>query len=454
MTAPTSNLGSSNEEKKDEVERPLSTAPVQTTNIDRNWLLRLLHKHQDTNGPAQPLLHPILKDKALVVAPMVDQSDLPFRLLCRKYGSNLAFTPMVHAKHFCIKPNYAKKFFDVVKGLPPQDRPVVAQFCGSDLNHVVEATRLIAPHVDAIDINCGCPQSIAKRGNYGAFLLEQPEVLLKLVRTLRQTLPPNLPLTVKVRILPTGIEDSLNLYTQLVDAGASMITIHGRTRFEKGRDICQADWTGIEKAVKLLGHRIPILANGSISDVKDTVACLQQTGADGVMASEALLEYPPLFQTWNAQDERSGPGRMQMAQEYMDLARQYPPHVGGQGNGIKRVVRAHLHRFFHADLHVKTDIRDQLCLSETFEEMQAVVYEMGKALAAEEHVVTEERLSWYMRHRGNDDGEGHGSDMDDSDRDLEAELAEQIKMEGVAAECNANFFGGDGEQCGAGSSDY
>ena len=74
-----------------------------------------------------------------------------------------------------------------------------------------------------------------------------------------------------------------------------MLTVHGRTRLQKGLKTGHADWDAIKQVVDLLGHRVPILSNGSISNLDDVVECLQVTGADGIMSSEAILEYPAVF---------------------------------------------------------------------------------------------------------------------------------------------------------------
>eukprot|EP00521_Asterionellopsis_glacialis_P014052 CAMPEP_0195292638 /NCGR_PEP_ID=MMETSP0707-20130614/10368_1 /TAXON_ID=33640 /ORGANISM="Asterionellopsis glacialis, Strain CCMP134" /LENGTH=428 /DNA_ID=CAMNT_0040353155 /DNA_START=112 /DNA_END=1395 /DNA_ORIENTATION=- len=423
----------SQEEKKDETVQSINKRPV-----DREWLKKLLRKHSSDITPLSRQLldeHPILQDKALVVAPMVDQSDLPFRLLCRKYGSNLCFTPMIHAKLFCTKPKYRQKFFDTVAGTPAEDRPVVAQFCGHQIDHVLGAATQIAPHVDAIDINCGCPQQIAKKGHYGAFLLEKTEELLELVRALVENL--DIPVTIKVRILPTGIEDSLKLYTKLVDAGVHMITIHGRTRLQKGPKTGAPDWTVITKAVKLLGHRVPILANGGIRDMSDVVRCLEETGADGVMSSEAVLEYPPIFHTWDWQQDREV-GRMDLAKQYMALARQYPPHIGGQGSGVKKCVRVHIHRFFEPELTTRTDLRTELCNIESMEELQCVVDKLERYHAESNHVVKDERLTWYMRHRMNNEHL-----QSEEQKQIKRERAiKKAELEEENADCMASLFGG------------
>lgn len=124
----------------------------------KDWILALVKKHSAQNTQNTPAS---LRDrKILAVAPMVDQSDLPFRLLCRRYGANVAFTPMIHCKLFCTRDPYQKKFFNLVEGTPPQDRPLIAQLCGSDEEYVIQTATMLQPHVDGIDLNCGCPQGV------------------------------------------------------------------------------------------------------------------------------------------------------------------------------------------------------------------------------------------------------------------------------------------------------
>lgn len=321
------------DETQEEATRNPPSAPIP---IDRQWIAKLLRKYPNPNSIRQD-------GKALVVAPMVDQSDLPFRLLARRYGANLCFTPMIHSRLLVDSQAYRSKFLGTWLSA---DRPLIAQLCGSDPDYVLQAARYLEPHVDGIDINCGCPQGIARRGNYGAFLLEQEETLLTLVRHLVKHL--HVPLSVKVRLLPPPNashlgEDprchsekfdipkhSLDLYAKLIDAGIHLLTIHGRTRHQKSRYTGSTDWETIRKAVELFGATIPIFANGSIGTYEDVDECLQITKADGIMSSESVLEYPPIFYAKPQIPVRSI-GRIQLAKEYIALARQYPPQHGGQG---------------------------------------------------------------------------------------------------------------------------
>jgi tRNA-dihydrouridine synthase 1 len=411
------------EEKKDDVVLPLP--------VDRQWIAKLLHKYPNPNARRM--------DKALVVAPMVDQSDLPFRLLCRRYGANLCVTPMIHSRLLITSPSYQKKFLG---RFVDSDRPLIAQLCGSDPDTVLQAARMLEPYVDGIDINCGCPQGIARRGNYGAYLLEQEETLLVLVKHLLQHL--RVPLSVKVRLLPPTRETedldgydipeaSLQLYSQLVDAGIHLLTIHGRTRHQKGLVTGPTDWKTIRRAVDLLGDRIPIFANGSIGDYDDVETCLAETNADGIMSSESLLEYPPIFYKIPQTPIRTI-GRLQLAKEYLAIAKEYPPNVGGQGSGIK-CMRTHIHRFLHEDMQENHDWRQMVNEVDSLSGMDDAVVACEQFHNQKCHLVSSEGLSWYLRHRNGSARER----MEKSGEIMSTELEEDT------ADCFASLFGGDEE---------
>jgi tRNA-dihydrouridine synthase 1 len=388
-----------------------ATAQPQQRKFPRDWLQKLVHGDAPGGGETTTTATTTTRRPPIyAVAPMVDQSDLPFRLQCRQYGAQLCYTPMIHAKLFVTQKSYRKKFR--VREQFPQDRPLIAQLCGADHHYVLETAKLLQDHVDGIDINCGCPQQIAKRGHYGAYLLEDQDHLLRLVQELSQTL--SVPVSVKVRLLPTtggagnssseqqhpppDAAASLALYRALVDAGASLLTIHGRTRYQKGHDTGSADWDVIRTAVQQLGHIIPILANGNIGNCDDVRRCLEYTGADGVMSSEAILEYPPLFwpltstSTTNNEIRTKMVPSVDLALEYINYAEQYPPDQQGQGNGFK-TVRNHMHRFLHGALAEFTNVRDLIVRSKSLDELRAAILVLRDI-----HHYTGFQPLWYHRH--------------------------------------------------------
>lgn len=190
---------------------------------------------------------------------------------------------------------------------PSLDRPLTVQFCGHDPQLILKAAKLVENDCDAVDLNCGCPQNIAKRGFYGAFLLTHTQLLHDIVSTLHQHL--KIPVTVKIRRLKTD-EETIALVKMLQEAGAAMITIHGRSRFQLKDKVGTCDFDLI-RLVKQ-NAKIPIFANGGIYNYADVERCLAYTGVDGVMSSEALLCNPAIFAGKRVD-------AIKMAREYMDI---------------------------------------------------------------------------------------------------------------------------------------
>ena len=243
-----------------------------------------------------------------VAAPMVDQSELAFRMLCRELGTNLCYTPMMHARLMTEVPTYRALHFDAGGA---EDRPLFGQLAGHDPQVVLSSARLVEDRVDAVDLNFGCPQAIARKGRYGAFLLDEPEVALKLVSTLSSEL--SVPVTAKVRMLPS-LDETLELSRRMQEAGAAVLCVHGRTRQQNKQNSGAADWEAVRRVVEALD--IPVISNGGIGSLEDAEQCLEQTGAAAVMSSEALLENPALF--CRNRDPHTG--------DYLDQASPPPRH--------------------------------------------------------------------------------------------------------------------------------
>ena len=149
---------------------------------------------------------------------------------------------------------------------------------------------MVEGEVDAVDLNLGCPQGIARRGHYGAFLLDDLPLLRSIVATLHDHL--TIPITCKIRLLPS-LPASLTLALTLQAAGASVLTVHGRTKENIKDSVGPSDWAAIA-AIKRALH-IPVIANGGVASHEDVRRCLEETGVDAVMSAEGVLAFPYLF---------------------------------------------------------------------------------------------------------------------------------------------------------------
>ncbi|KAK9454523.1 dihydrouridine synthase-domain-containing protein [Dipodascopsis uninucleata] len=227
-----------------------------------------------------------------VIAPMVDQSELAWRIFSRHYGADLCYTPMLHARLFATQEKYREQMWSNVDGDMAIDRPLVVQFCANEPEILLQAAKLVEDKCDAVDLNLGCPQNIAKRGKYGSFLMEDWDLIYNLINILHVNL--SIPVTAKIRVFPSK-EKTLAYAKHVLSAGAQILTVHGRTREMKGQATGLADWSIIRYLRENLPLETVIFANGNILYQEDIARCLDATGADAVMSAEANLYNPAIF---------------------------------------------------------------------------------------------------------------------------------------------------------------
>jgi tRNA-dihydrouridine synthase 1 len=296
----------------------------------------------------------------LVVAPMVDQSELAWRILSRRYKAQLCYTPMFNAKQF-LEPKYRKKHFTTNQ----LDRPLIVQFCANDPKILLQAARFVEHSCDAVDINLGCPQNIAKKGHYGAFLQDEWDLICSMVEILHKHL--TVPVTCKIRIFPQ-VEKTIEYAKRIEAAGCAMLVVHGRTREQRAQATGLADWEQI-RLVKYLSisHRnslkIPVYANGNILYDIDIDRCISATGVNGVMTAEGSLYNPAIF----CEGHYSA---INLSQEYLNICK------SEENSSTPGSAKAHLFKMMHKLLELHHDLREQLALIKSFEDLQDIVTEM------------------------------------------------------------------------------
>ena len=273
-----------------------------------------------------------MRSGAKIVAPMVGGSELAFRLLCRRHGANVAYTPMLEASKFLEDAEFKTQFFQTHS----EDKPLVAHFCGNDPAVVgaacKEAARLGA---DAVDLNLGCPQRVAYAGHYGSYLMKQEdrELVKSIVRAMRRDTPPHVVVCVKIRLMDTQ-PDTLQLVEDLRDSGAQVVALHGRRRATWHRDgpgarDGPANLDAIRQVKEVVGDSVVIVSNGNVRNCSEADEALELTKAGGVMSAEGLLNDPALFEDavcTDVNEERLR--KIALALEYLDLVDEHGNPAG------------------------------------------------------------------------------------------------------------------------------
>ncbi len=217
-------------------------------------------------------------------SPLSGVTDLVFRRLVRRYApESMMYTEMVNATEI----HHLQQLPRIME-IAQDERPISVQLFDCRPDFMAEAAqKAVTEGAQTIDINMGCPvNKITKKGG-GSRLLRQPEVAEAIVKEVVRAV--NVPVTVKTRIGWDENEINIIEFAQrMQDAGAAMITIHGRTRAQGYHG--SARWEAIAKVKDILS--IPVIANGDIFSVEAAIRCLEVTNADGVMCSRGTLGYP------------------------------------------------------------------------------------------------------------------------------------------------------------------
>ncbi|MGD9580301.1 MAG: tRNA dihydrouridine synthase DusB [Vampirovibrionia bacterium] len=221
----------------------------------------------------------------VIAAPLAGVSDVVFRSIIRRYNTDsLVVTEMISSE--AIQQNRAQRILDTCE----TDRPIAYQISGHKPEMMLKAALIVAEHADIIDINMGCPTpKIVKNGD-GCGLMRTPELAGDLVKYIVDNI--DKPVTVKFRLgWDNNSINCVDIAKRMEDSGASLITVHGRTRSQMYAG--KAKWKKIALVKEAVS--IPVIANGDVVSPETAQECLDITGCDGVAVGRGLLGDPWLL---------------------------------------------------------------------------------------------------------------------------------------------------------------
>ena len=230
-----------------------------------------------------------LGDFPLLLAPMEDVSDPPFRAVCKEGGADLMYTEFISSEGLIRDAAKSRQKLDIFE----YERPIGIQLFGGDIGNMVQSAQ-IATEVDPdlIDINYGCPvKAVACRGAGAALLQDIPKMVKMTEEIVKCT---HLPVTVKTRL--GWDEDTKNVVEvaeRLQDIGIKALTIHGRTRVQMYKG--SADWTLIAKIKENPRMNIPIFGNGDVDSPEKALEYKNRFGIDGIMIGRGAIGNPWIF---------------------------------------------------------------------------------------------------------------------------------------------------------------
>ena len=233
--------------------------------------------------------HIELGDFPLLLAPMEDVSDPPFRAVCKEGGADLMYTEFISSEGLIRDAAKSRQKLDIFE----YERPIGIQLFGGDIENMVQSAEIASQvNPDLIDINYGCPvKAVACRGAGAALLQDIPKMVRMTEQIVKCT---SLPVTVKTRL---GWDDKtknvVEVAERLQDIGIKALTVHGRTRVQMYKG--DADWSLIARIKENPRMGIPIFGNGDIDSPEKALEYKNNFGVDGIMIGRAAIGYPWIF---------------------------------------------------------------------------------------------------------------------------------------------------------------
>ena len=314
----------------------------------------------------------------IVLAPMAGISNTSYRKIIKEMGAGLIYAEMVSDKALCFS---NEKTFDLLK-MSEEERPIAQQIFGSDKESFVKAARIIEEkmHPDIIDINMGCPvPKVAVRAQAGSALLKNPDKVYEIVSSVVKAV--TVPVTVKIR---SGWDEkninAVEIAKKCEEAGASAITIHGRTRAQGYSG--KADWNIIKQVKEAV--KIPVIGNGDVTSCYDAKKMIDETGVDAVMIGRGVLGNPWLIKECvdylndgKEPEEVSFVDKVQMMRKHYELLAQ---------DKCEKLalleIRSHI-IWYLKGMPQSKEIKNKICQSKTTEDIFNIIDEYYNYLLTE-----------------------------------------------------------------------
>ena len=316
-------------------------------------------------GPIQ------LPDFPLLLAPMEDVSDPPFRAVCKENGADLMYTEFISSEGLirdAIKSRQKLDIFDY-------ERPIGIQIFGGDEEAMALCTKIVdTVNPDLIDINFGCPVKKVVTKGAGAGVLRDLDLMVRLTEAVVKST--NLPVTVKTRLgWDDGSKNIHEVALRLQDVGIKALAIHGRTRTQMYKG--EADWTLIGEIKNDPRIHIPIFGNGDINSPEKALEYKNKYGVDGIMIGRAAIGYPWIFreikhfvETGTKRADPTIDERVQVARKHLIKSMEWKGPIAGINE-----MRRHYANYLRGLPNIK-EYRNKLVRITEQKEIEAVLDEI------------------------------------------------------------------------------